>query len=302
MFPWTTKRGYSLLSGHEDDIEFSFNSLPPASESVDIPSLSALQHLSPPSAPPNDSLCPLPANFTNPLPPVTPLSDDDFIALIKEAKLAISLNILPKRIQKGSSGSYFIYNRNHSPIGVFKPKNEEPYGHLNPKWVKFIHRTFLPCCFGRSCIIPNVGYVSEAAASFVDRRLQLNIVPRTEIVKLSSPSFFYGRRDRFNYEVLGIPLPEKIGSFQVFLHGYQDATSFFKDGFDRVLNYDVQVKKENGIVDNVVKSTASLASLKEWDSENWSEMTKKQFQWGFERLVILDYLIRNTDRGSDNWM
>ena len=25
-------------------------------------------------------------------------------------------------------------------IGVFKPKDEEPYGRLNPKWTKFWHR------------------------------------------------------------------------------------------------------------------------------------------------------------------
>lgn len=40
-------------------------------------------------------------------------------------------------------------------IGVFKPKNEEPYGSLNPKWMKWIHRIFFPCCFGRSCLVPN---------------------------------------------------------------------------------------------------------------------------------------------------
>jgi hypothetical protein len=35
---------------------------------------------------------------------------------------------------------------------------------------------------------------------------------------------------------------------------------------------------------------------------NWSNDTQTQFQLGFERLVVLDYMIRNTDRGSDNWM
>lgn len=35
---------------------------------------------------------------------------------------------------------------------------------------------------------------------------------------------------------------------------------------------------------------------------NWSSDTQRHFQLGFERLVILDYMIRNTDRGSDNWM
>lgn len=66
-------------------------------------------------------------------------------------------------------------------IGVFKPKNEEPYGHLNPKWTKWMHKTCCPCCFGRSCLIPNQGYMSEAGASLVDEKLGLNIVPRTKV-------------------------------------------------------------------------------------------------------------------------
>lgn len=27
-----------------------------------------------------------------------------------------------------------------------------------------------------------------------------------------------------------------------------------------------------------------------------------RFQLQFERLVVLDYIIRNTDRGNDNWL
>ena len=30
--------------------------------------------------------------------------------------------------------------------------------------------------------------------------------------------------------------------------------------------------------------------------------TSVQFQFQFERLVVLDYIIRNTDRGNDNWL
>ena len=32
------------------------------------------------------------------------------------------------------------------------------------------------------------------------------------------------------------------------------------------------------------------------------DTVKKQFQFQFEKLVILDYIIRNTDRGNDNWL
>jgi hypothetical protein len=30
--------------------------------------------------------------------------------------------------------------------------------------------------------------------------------------------------------------------------------------------------------------------------------TSCEFQFKFERLVVLDYIIRNTDRGNDNWL
>ena len=68
-------------------------------------------------------------------------------------------------------------------IGVFKPKDEEPYGHLNPKWTKWMQKVCCPCCFGRSCLILNQGYLSEAGASLVDQKLNLNIVPKTKVFK-----------------------------------------------------------------------------------------------------------------------
>uniref|UniRef100_A0AC34QJZ4 Phosphatidylinositol 4-kinase type 2 n=1 Tax=Panagrolaimus sp. JU765 TaxID=591449 RepID=A0AC34QJZ4_9BILA len=83
------------------------------------------------------------------------VSGADFAAVLVEAHRAINHGIFPERIPQGSSGSYFVKNLRGERIGVFKPKNEEPYGHLNPKWVKWLHRIFFPCCFGRSCLAPN---------------------------------------------------------------------------------------------------------------------------------------------------
>lgn len=61
------------------------------------------------------------------------------------------------------------------------------------------------------------------------------------------------------------------GSFQLFVNGYQDASYW----------------------------------LRQW--ELFPEMapptsTLSEFQLDFEKMVILDYLIRNTDRGNDNWL
>jgi phosphatidylinositol 4-kinase type 2 len=155
-------------------------------------------------------------------------------------------------------------------VGVFKPKDEEPYGNQNPKWTKWLHRNLLCCCFGRSCVIPNVGYISEVAASYIDRRLGLGIVPRTELVQLSSPSFNYSFTQRWSHRLFKTPLPTKKGSFQIFVRGYEDSASFFES--------------------------------QPQSSSEWNEDVQAKFQIAFERLVILDYLIRNTDRGSDNWL
>ncbi|KAK7692630.1 hypothetical protein QCA50_004263 [Cerrena zonata] len=161
----------------------------------------------------------------------SPMSKEDFDILVNAVKDAIGDGIHPKMITKGSSGSYFARAKvdgRIQTVAVFKPKDEEPYGNLNPKTTKWLHRQFrwiIP--FGRACLIPNLSYISEAAASLLDRRLDLNIVPRTELVSLSSPAFFYDWLDR-NAAKKGKPLPDKIGSMQYFLHGYTDASEFLR--------------------------------------------------------------------------
>jgi Phosphatidylinositol 3- and 4-kinase len=91
--------------------------------------------------------------------PVTECTATEFGDLIQSVERAINEGQLPILIGKGSSGvdintgSYFCKDETGNVIGVFKPKDEEPYGRMNPKWIKWLHRSFLPCCFGRSCII-----------------------------------------------------------------------------------------------------------------------------------------------------
>lgn len=209
--------------------------------------------------------------------------DPQFSELVWQAECAIDNGVYPERIYQGSSGSYFVKNPAGKIIGVFKPKDEEPYGRLNPKWTKWMHKLCCPCCFGRSCLIPNQGYLSEAGASLVDRKLGLGIVPNTRVVKLVSEVFNYPRLDRQKarmkqaimdqFPTVGshfnrIGLPPKVGSFQVFVDGYKDADYW----------------------------------LRRWENESMPARLSREFQLQFERLVILDYIIRNTDRGNDNWL
>ncbi|KAK6174357.1 hypothetical protein SNE40_017652 [Patella caerulea] len=210
--------------------------------------------------------------------------DPEYEAIVHNVEKAIiQKEIDPQLSFKGSSGTYLIKDTEGKTIGVFKPKDEEPYGQLNPKWTKWMQKLCCPCCFGRSCLVLNQGYLSEAGASLVDQKLLLNIVPKTKVVKLASKTFNYNALDRTKVTVkknIGdnmpsvakhfkrLGLPPKVGSFQLFVNGYKDADYW----------------------------------LRRFDNEALPESTAKKFQHLFERLVVLDYIIRNTDRGNDNWL
>ncbi|XP_027692441.1 phosphatidylinositol 4-kinase type 2-beta [Vombatus ursinus] len=211
------------------------------------------------------------------------LEDPEFTDTILKAEHAIDSGVLPERISQGSSGSYFVKDPKGKIIGVFKPKSEEPYGHLNPKWTKYFHKICCPCCFGRGCLVPNQGYLSEAGAYVVDEKLGLGVVPKTKVVWLVSETFNYSAIDRAKskgkkYALEKVPsvgkkfhrigLPPKVGSFQLFVDCYKEADYW----------------------------------LRKFEADPLPENVRKQLQSQFERLVVLDYITRNTDRGNDNWL
>lgn len=74
----------------------------------------------------------------------------EFDVIVESVRSAIRQEIHPSMISQGSSGSYFARNPDGKIVGVFKPKDEEPYAAGNPKWNKWIHRNLFPCCFGRA--------------------------------------------------------------------------------------------------------------------------------------------------------
>ena len=78
------------------------------------------------------------------------MSKAEFEAIVESVRVAIEQGVHPKMISQGSSGSYFARNAEGKVVGVFKPKDEEPYAAGNPKWNKWIHRNLFPCCFGRA--------------------------------------------------------------------------------------------------------------------------------------------------------
>lgn len=242
--------------------------------------------------------------------------------IVETVRVAIELGVHPKLISKGSSGSYFACNGDGKTVGVFKPKDEEPYASKNPKWTKWIHRNLFPFAFGRVCLIPNLSYVSEAAAYVLDTQLRTNIVPPTEVVAFSSKSFHYDFWDRRAYYRKRKPLPEKLGSLQIFLKGYKDATEFLREHPwpDRHNNSfkDTEHRKKKrrwtdtcrpgGAIDDddddddIASRPQSSAASRDRGDTFWTEQLQQSMREQLEKLVILDYIMRNTDRGLDNWM
>ncbi|KAF1811494.1 phosphatidylinositol 4-kinase type 2-alpha [Eremomyces bilateralis CBS 781.70] len=251
----------------------------------------------------------------------TRVSKEVFDGAVESVQIAIEQGVHPKLISQGSSGSYFARTAEGEIVGVFKPKDEEPYASKNPKWTKWIHRNLFPFFFGRACLIPNLSYVSEAAAYVLDMRLHTNIVPYTDIVSLSSKSFHYDYWDRRAFYRRRKALPHKVGSFQYFLTGYKDATRFLKenpwpDQNNSMLRSGTAVRKkerkrirwtddcrpggrpDSDDEDNVVPNGHERNNREIF----WSEELQQSFREQLEKLVILDYIMRNTDRGLDNWM
>ena len=253
---------------------------------------------------------------------MTKMGFDD---VVESVRVAIELGVHPKMISQGSSGSYFARNSDGKVVGVFKPKDEEPYASRNPKWTKWLHRNLFPCFFGRACLIPNLSYVSEAAAYVLDSRLRTDLVPYTDIVYLSSKSFHYDFWDKSAYYRKRKPLPSKVGSFQVFLKGFKDANLFLRDhpwpdqvnsGFrpDDAPRWRQKpwtetcrpggAKPEDD--EETRNDTRSVNGNEEIQGQDrgfsWTDPLKQAFREELEKLVILDYIMRNTDRGLDNWM
>ncbi|KAK6537505.1 phosphatidyl inositol kinase [Orbilia ellipsospora] len=257
--------------------------------------------------------------------PEAKFSRRDFDDVVDSVKYAISRGVHPTLISQGSSGSYFVKNSHGKTVGVFKPKDEEPYGNLNPKWTKWLHRNLFPCFFGRSCLIPNLSYVSEAAASYLDRQLRTFIVPYTDLVWLSSKSFHYDFWDRRAFYRGVKEFPEKVGSLQVFLNGYKDATTFLKehpwpDRYNSSFQTEGMKQRKKGWASNC---RTSADDDEDYDDEEsrledvssgedgvggvggrgfWTDSLRQSFREELEKLILLDYLMRNTDRGADNWM
>jgi phosphatidylinositol 4-kinase type 2 len=184
----------------------------------------------------------------------------------------------------------------------------------------------LTCERPNHSLIPNLSYVSEAAAYTLDSQLRTHLVPYTDVVYLSSRSFHYPFWDRYNHSRNRKPLPAKPGSFQVFLKGFKDANVFLKEhpwpdqywsGFLATGGNETHRNRRKRWRDTCQPSSRKTARAEGGDGDDsdeehlprrdpaafvWTDALKQSFREELEKLVILDYIMRNTDRGLDNWM
>lgn len=157
----------------------------------------------------------------------------------------------------------------------------------------------------------------------MDCQLRTHLVPYTDVVWLSSKSFHYPFWDRRRFNRKKTPLPAKPGSFQVFLKGFKDANVFLREHpwpdqyWSGFRTNDGHRKRRRRWTENCRPSTAGgrddgdssddessnrEETLLGPDNFMWTETLKESFREELEKLVILDYIMRNTDRGLDNWM
>ena len=162
----------------------------------------------------------------------------------------------------------------------------------------------------------------------LDAQLRTHMVPYTDVVNLSSRSFHYPFWDRYAHSRKRKPLPAKPGSFQVFLKGFKDANIFLREHPwpDQYLSgfrtNDPHRSRRRRWADSCRPGGRRAADASAGDSDDdgdglagspgpavpgpdnfvWTESLKQSFREELEKLVILDYIMRNTDRGLDNWM
>ncbi|KRY07859.1 Phosphatidylinositol 4-kinase type 2-beta [Trichinella patagoniensis] len=199
-------------------------------------------------------------------------NDFEFSCMKQSIEQAVSNGFFPVRLPGRSFGSYLVLDEEKNHVGIFKPKDEEEYATRNPSWMGYFQKMFRLRCPRRGCILANQAYLSEVGASIVDEYLDLKIVPKTKVAYLASPTFNYSSAEKRKAEqqrerISGVNLPDKVGSLQCVVEGFQPCTFWLKE----------------------------FASKKLLDNKLQYEL-----QLLFERVIILDYIIRNTNRTAEN--
>ncbi|MDR3624761.1 MAG: hypothetical protein P4L16_06455 [Chlamydiales bacterium] len=153
----------------------------------------------------------------------------------EELELARKKGVLPQLRIKGLSGMYIMRNSKYQKMGIFKPFDEEILGPNNPSGNTY--RGQLGIRGVRLGIRVGECLHREVAAFYVDRYLQLGIVPKTEYACIAHS--FFGRMQALIHKKHMV-LQEKRGSFQEFKEGFSMLSKWKKEEYASIPLLEVQ--------------------------------------------------------------
>lgn len=130
---------------------------------------------------------------------------------VAEAKLALKKGQTPELLSDGVNGSYILKDRNGSPLGIFKPREQEVGCSQNPKHFALMG-DLVQKQFG---IKPGTSYQRERVAYLLDQEGFAN-VPKTDIARIAKRHFRYYEEGHYT------------GSFQRFIPGCKHAWDHYQ--------------------------------------------------------------------------
>lgn len=195
---------------------------------------------------------------------------------IEKTKLGMDLGIKLNPISQGASGSYFARDHKMKIIGVFKPGSEESTSTGTPKLIHRIKNAFGECMgiSANSNFWPGSGYVSEKLTTVMADHLDIDVIPRAEITKLTSDQFVRAKDEK--------AAVEEEGSFQIFSPGTKSADELLK------------LNSMGPVFGNI------RLRFNTWRYKD--QITEKISQSDFEKMAVTDGLILNKDRHFENWL
>lgn len=112
------------------------------------------------------------------------MKNPNVVAVVQSINKGFHKGFIPKAIETGLSGSYFLRGSDKEDLCIFKPFDEEPYAPNNPKgFVGKLHSKGI-----RPGVLSGEGAAREVAASLLDSK-GIHRVPQTFFAELYHPWF-----------------------------------------------------------------------------------------------------------------
>ncbi|MDE3045814.1 MAG: hypothetical protein KGJ02_04125 [Verrucomicrobiota bacterium] len=212
----------------------------------------------------------------------------DFINKLIDGALALRLGVKMPQPNGGTSGTRFLVNYKGEKLGVFKPWDQAPHGSRNKTWTYWIKKHFVKWLREDSAFPRDEEYLAEQAAyqlgciiaEATNKPDLQHVIPETFVVNLPRQGGWIGT---------------KRGSLQMMAEGHS-------------LREELELQKidwlSHCLVRQVLDCPCQRKKLQEklGFNEEWKPMTDKarQFILSYQFLMLIDFLIDNIDRHTEN--